>query len=122
MPRLELKDIIIWIRNLFYGYRKSSDLYFHVSSYFYYDYFYYLNRIDKNIYSYINNKYENKMMKTKILKYANYFLMIVGAILMSYSIPLSGDGRDWLLYLGSVMFNCGWIYLVLSDVKRRLKS
>ena len=29
------------------------------------------------------------------LKYANYFLMIVGAILMSYSIPLSGDGRDW---------------------------
>jgi len=62
------------------------------------------------------------MMKTKILKYASYFLMIVGAILMSYSIPLSGDGRDWLLYLGSVMFNCGWIYLVLSDVKRRLKA
>jgi|GEM_PF-6098581 len=61
-------------------------------------------------------------MRNKILQYASYFLMIVGAIIIAYSIPLSGDGRDWLLYLGSVMFNCGWIYLVLLEVKRRLKA
>ena len=62
------------------------------------------------------------MMRNKMPKYVSYFLIIVGAILMSYSIPLSEGSRRWLLYLGSVIFNCGWIYLVLLDVKRRLKA